>query len=321
MSGEPSRIDSSDSGEAKARNAAPDAIQSVVVLVHGIRTYAPWVAMIRTELESVGIVVEPTNYGRFDTLRFLLPISGIRRKPIAKVWESIQEVRALYPNAQISFIAHSFGTYILANILQNQAHFKADKIVFCGSVVQYDFPFFQISTRFTRIINEVSSRDIWPVIAESITRGYGSAGTFGFKVPRIRDRWHAGFSHSQYLTREFCKKFWVPFFKDGVVVEGDISLDPSPAWLILISIVKIKYVLLLTVFAIGFSVYWNTYKVSYPKPVDPLSQEKNIQSIPHDPTTTDKLGPRPGDNCHIISETDYTKFPNTTRLSWYCKNP
>jgi hypothetical protein len=62
-------------------------------------------------------------------------------------------------------------------------------------------------------MNEVGTRDIWPAIAESITSGYGSAGTYGFLRPLVRDRWHNGAHHGYFLNPSFCKKFWVPFLK------------------------------------------------------------------------------------------------------------
>jgi pimeloyl-ACP methyl ester carboxylesterase len=169
---------------------SPEEVKSVIVLVHGIRTNAPWIAMLRAQLESAEIVVEPTNYGRFDALRFLW---GSRRKPIDEVWTSVKDVRQLYPNAKISFLAHSFGTYIVSQLLQREFDFVAHRIVFCGSVVQYGFPFSQVSNRFKPpLLNETSARDPWPVLGEKSSWGYGSAGTFGFKVPRVRDRWHRG---------------------------------------------------------------------------------------------------------------------------------
>jgi hypothetical protein len=197
---------------------------------------------LRAQLEDAGIVVEATNYGRLDVLRFLW---GSRRLPVDKVWNSVRDIKKLYPDAEISFLAHSFGTYIVSRLLQREFDFKAHRVAFCGSIVRYDFPFNQIAERFTPpIVNETSALDPWPVLGESCSWGYGSAGTYGFKVPRVRDRWHRGFGHSQYLTKEFCAKFWVPFFRDGMIVEGDLVDEVPPLWVRLFSIIKIKYLLL-----------------------------------------------------------------------------
>jgi hypothetical protein len=57
-------------GHNKPLTTAP-----LVVLVHGIRTYASWHREFRPLLERHHFDVELTNYGRFDLVRFLLPIS------------------------------------------------------------------------------------------------------------------------------------------------------------------------------------------------------------------------------------------------------
>jgi hypothetical protein len=54
-----------------------------------------------------------------------------------------------------------------------------------------------------------------------VTFGYGSAGTHGFHRTGVRDRWHNGKGHSDFLTPEFCKEYWVPFLRDGKIIDND----------------------------------------------------------------------------------------------------
>lgn len=78
-------------------------------------------------------------------------------------------------------------------------------------------------------------------MAESITWGYGSAGTFGFRRPAVRDRWHNGAGHGYFLNQSFCEKFWVPFLRDGTIVDDDLQAE-RPSWLVsLISVVHLKF--------------------------------------------------------------------------------
>jgi hypothetical protein len=128
--------------------------------------------------------------------------------------------------------------------MQKNFDIKFHRIIFCGSVVRYGFPFEQFQNRFTQpIINEVGTRDIWPAIAESITLGYGSAGTYGFRRPLVRDRWHNGARHGYFLDPEFCNKFWSPFLRDGTFVAGSGTPENTSLWLQCLSIAKIKYLL------------------------------------------------------------------------------
>jgi hypothetical protein len=59
------------------------------------------------------------------------------------------------------------------------------------------------------IINECGIRDVWPVLAQSVTWGYGSTGTFGFGVQNVRDRFHPS-GHSAFFDKNFVRDYWLP---------------------------------------------------------------------------------------------------------------
>jgi len=222
----------------------------LVVLVHGIRTRAKWMGVVRATLGASGFAVEPTSYGRFDLFRFLLPVKYFRRQAMDSVWIDIQRAIQLHPGLPVSFIAHSFGTFIVANILRREFAFTANRVIFCGSIVHYRFPFEQISSRFQApILNEVGTRDVWPIIAESVTWGYESSGAHGFNRAGVDDRRHNGLAHSDFLNADFCAKYWVPYLRDGTRVRatGDTVSGGVPWWLEFISFVRIKYLLILAI--------------------------------------------------------------------------
>jgi len=227
----------------------------VVILVHGIRDYALWQDAIRTELESEGFKVELSNYERLNLVEFLEPSTILRRRAIAEVWEDIKTIRQNNRNALISVIAHSSGTYVIARLMQKNFDAVFHRVIFCGSVVRYRFPFKKLQNQFTQpILNEVGTRDIWPALAESVTIGYGSAGTYGFRKPLIRDRWHNGAHHGYFLEPTFCKTYWVPFLRDGKLTPGSKKPEPPSPLLVLLSIFKLKYILV--AIALYFTVGW-----------------------------------------------------------------
>lgn len=216
----------------------------VVILVHGIRDFALWQTTVGSTLEQEGFKVEATNYGRFNLLEFLAPFSYFRRKAIATVWNQIRIVKQNNEESPLSVIAHSFGTFVVAHLMQQEFDIKFNRVIFCGSVVRYGFPFEQFQDRFAQpIINEVGTRDIWPALAESVTIGYGSAGTYGFRRPLVKDRWHNGAHHGFFLDAEFCRKFWTPLLRDGTFVAGAAAPEKPRLWLQFLSVIKIKYVL------------------------------------------------------------------------------
>jgi hypothetical protein len=225
-----------------------EAIHDVVVMVHGIRDFALWQATIGPTLRQAGFAAEPTNYGRFSLVKFLAPVPFFRRWAINEVWEQIRIVKQQYPGARMSFIAHSFGTYVVAHLIKRNFDLGAHRIIFCGSVVSHRFRFQDYQGRFAgSILNEVGTQDIWPAMAQSMTWGYGSAGTYGFRRPLVHDRWHNGAGHGYFLKPDFCKTFWIPYLKSGTIAAADHNPESPRLWVRLASVFKIKYLLLIAI--------------------------------------------------------------------------
>lgn len=217
--------------------------EHVVVLVHGIRDFAYWQSDVRQCLEAAGFQVELTNYDRFDLLRFLAPIPWFRNSIVERIWKQIEQVYQIHPGKKISFIAHSFGTFVLSEIMRRRFNFRAHRIIFCGSVARYESALEQVANRFDPpLLNEVGTRDMWPAIAQSATFGYGSAGSYGFKRPYARDRWHHGAGHGFFLNSDFCERFWVPFLETGKIVAGEIKPELPAWWVRLLHVVPVKFV-------------------------------------------------------------------------------
>ncbi|WP_188581539.1 esterase/lipase family protein [Azorhizobium oxalatiphilum] len=256
----------------------------VVVLIHGIRDYGLWQQEIRRTLEADGFHVEATNYGRFNLIKFLLPFGFFRRQAVAEILVWLNAVFYKNPGSKVSIIAHSFGTYIAAHVLRDNFNIKVDKIIFCGSVLRYNFPFQDFDHRFySTILNEVGTRDVWPAVAESVTTGYGSAGSFGFRRPFVHDRWHNGAGHGFFLNEKFCRTFWLPFLRDGTVVPGSPSPEPPTVLIALLNVVKLKYVLV--ALALAGAVY-NAYPhvteflTKYYSPPSALSDQNTCAGLP-----------------------------------------
>jgi small GTP-binding protein len=225
--------------------ADPKVTAHVVVLVHGIRDYALWQNSIRSSLEYEGFKCEPTNYNYFNLVKFVLPVWYFRRQATEEIWKQVRIIAHDNPNTPMSVIAHSFGTFVVSYLMKKGFDLKFHRIIFCGSVVPYNFEFEQIENRFNKpIINEVGTRDIWPALAESITFGYGSAGTYGFRPALVRDRWHNKAHHGYFLDAAFCKKYWVPFLNSGEIVQISESAESPRPWLRVLSIAQIKYILI-----------------------------------------------------------------------------
>jgi hypothetical protein len=220
----------------------------LVILVHGIRTHAHWMAEVKPALEQAGFSVAPTSYGVLPLSRFLSPFATLRTRAVTRVAKDVEtaiSIRKRQTGAepkQVSVIAHSFGTFVIGRILTDYKKFKWCRIIFCGSVIRDDFPFDEVLDQFSApLVNEIGTRDYWPAIAESLGWGYGSVGSNGFNRPPVETRWHQGYGHSDFLTAAFCKDFWIPFLNGEKPRAGDKPTD-LPLLIRAISFLPLRWV-------------------------------------------------------------------------------
>jgi hypothetical protein len=234
-------------GTGSSQTEAVDAFQ-VVLLIHGIRTQADWGPMVRSKLEVPGqIEVIPIKYGYFDAFRFWFPF-WTRYKPMERVYVQIRvallKYRRAYPNAKLSIIAQSFGTYVVGEIMKRDFKLQIHRLILCGSVLPRDFPWHQIPGRYDeKVVNECGKSDIWPVLAQSCSWGYGASGTHGFGVVLVKDRFHEG-GHGQYFKPEFVEKYWEPFIRRGVYkgTEFETKMPPTPWWISVMGVLPLQWV-------------------------------------------------------------------------------
>lgn len=250
------RIAELEGGRQHGESKVSEAKRDVIILVHGIRDRALWQSQVRAALRQAGFEVCLTDFGRLDLFRFLVPGPFFRRSAINKVRVQINAVRVLYPECRLSVIAHSFGTYVISNVMMEEFAIVFHRVIFCGAVISPKIAFEQISNRFSPVImNEIGTSDPWPALARSITWGYGSSGTFGYRQPLVEDRWHESAGHSFFLNSDFCAKYWVPFLKDGVIVSGTENPTAPNLFIRFISLIHLKY-LVITFLAIVLAAYF-----------------------------------------------------------------
>ena len=211
------------------------------MLVHGIRTRAHWQRTVPGWLAVKGrLDVVPVSYGYVGVVGFLNPVIGRRRKA-ENVLKQLNEIRADYPanECHMSIIAHSFGTYLVTRILQENSYLIIGDLLLCGSVAPDSQDWTKIRNQTqsrTRergkglILNDCGSRDIWPVMARVATWGFDSTGTYGIRKNGVIDRFHP-IRHSEFFQKDFVDKYWKPFVdrSEVIPVEESDKID-SPGW-------------------------------------------------------------------------------------------
>jgi len=225
----------------------PSSIRRLIILVHGIRTRAEWQGRLRYLLEADGQTkVEPLGYGYFDVIRFLCPVMS-RRGPVDEIEYKIRDALNLHDAYnELIFVGHSFGTYVLGTILKERPDIKPNRMLLCGSILSRKYRWDKLPNRPNGVLNEAGSRDIWPILARAMTWGFDSTGTFGFKTPGVRDRYH-DCTHSEYFKPGFAEQYWLPWIINGELRESPFEIGNQPAtpfFKNILELLPIKYVAL-----------------------------------------------------------------------------
>lgn len=203
----------------------PDnAATHVVFVIHGIRDHGFWTQkiarVIKKEADEDNAGKEADkhhhfrsftgSYGYFAMVPFVLP--WIRRWKSEWLMDHYVEVCALYPKADISFVGHSNGTYLLARALDDYPAAHFNRVVLAGSVIRRDFNWAKWLTpesasrpaRVKQVLNYVATRD-WVVAIFSKAFqpldffDLGSAGHDGFDQYRRESRRPKQLSESHYI--------------------------------------------------------------------------------------------------------------------------
>jgi len=218
-------------------------IRHVIVLIHGIRDIGAWHSNVNRHLVEAGTVVEQIRYGKYLASRFLCPID-LSGAAVQRVLKELQSLRHEYPNARMSVIAHSFGTYVTLKVLERDKNIDLWKIIFCGSVANDRHDWSELKRRVgdgdraTKqfILNDCGTGDVWPVIGAAFGWHYGMAGATGFSEGFITNRFHRAKGgvkggHGLYFDPDFVREHWRPFLiNDEAPAIGDGSQGEHLPW-------------------------------------------------------------------------------------------
>ncbi len=141
-------------------------VKHIVMVVHGIRDEGKWIEALEGQLnqsKEASTIIEGGEYGWFPMGRFLL--FNEREKWVRWFVDQVAHFSSIYPDAEISFIGHSNGTYLLASALEQYTALRFNNIYFAGSVVRTDFPwddYLKSSDRVHHFRNDIAVDD-WVV--------------------------------------------------------------------------------------------------------------------------------------------------------------
>jgi pimeloyl-ACP methyl ester carboxylesterase len=191
-------------------------LRPVVISVHGIRTRGKWQKDLAPVLAEAGFIPQLMDYGNFFAIQLLIPY--FRRKRIEWFFHEYSRIAEKHSGRPISIVAHSFGTYLVARSLDKyRDHIRYDRIIFCGSIVNRDFPWGDLSAgrRVNYVLNEFGHMDVWAWVCAFVVSDAGQAGRYGFTSTDscLTQREHREHRHSDYFHPLNYNQTWVPFLK------------------------------------------------------------------------------------------------------------
>lgn len=205
-------------------------ITDVILLVHGIRDYGRWTtkaAALFKDTERLKIF--PVKYGYFDAITFLAPknSSDVPYKKLVALYESAVEN---VPNARVSIIAHSHGTFLVGRLLDEFMCPALYRVILCGSVLPRNYDWDNVRVRFSApdkfCLNECGASDPWPLQAEAARKRYGASGRHGFENSvLVTNQWYLG-GHDLFFRRQHMVN-WLPFIREGRLPREN-GVQPEP---------------------------------------------------------------------------------------------
>jgi hypothetical protein len=207
-------------------------VKRVVLSLHGIRTRGVWQKDLVPILARNDFVPIPLDYGDFSVMQLLS--ASARRKKVDWLREKIECIPEVQQGQRLSIIAHSFGTYIVAELIRKYPMLRFDKVIFAGRIVRedYDWPKVLSSKQVNLFRNDYGHLDPWPRLAKKLIPDAGNSGECGFsKTPEemkhlMVARQFLGYGHSDYFHAAHFLQEWVPTLKT-IVLENGIVIDQT----------------------------------------------------------------------------------------------
>jgi pimeloyl-ACP methyl ester carboxylesterase len=195
-----------------------------VMSIHGIRTRGVWQKDLAPKLARNGFVPYALDYGEFSALKLLL--GSARASKLEWLRTEYERVTAEAQVTRPSIIAHSFGTYLVADLLRKYPELVFDKIILAGSIVDCSFDWGSLidTGQVNLVRNDYGSLDRWPRIAGWCIPRSGASGTRGFTTahPALIQKQFPHHGHSDYFHRNHFEHYWIPTLKRVVVGRKDL---------------------------------------------------------------------------------------------------
>jgi pimeloyl-ACP methyl ester carboxylesterase len=200
-----------------------------LIALHGIRTRGPWQEQLQWLIDRQFLRTVPFRNWKYGRILFRALVPSRQQQVVRRFVEDLRQAAdnmadVLRPGEAPppDVVAHSFGTWLVANALQQDPNLRLGHVVLVSSIIRPDWPWIEIIDRnqVTGILNYCGDRDPWVRLTERFIPDSGPSGRVGFTdehdrllnliLPRATHS--SAFTNSQ-LTISF-EDVWRPFLAD-----------------------------------------------------------------------------------------------------------
>jgi pimeloyl-ACP methyl ester carboxylesterase len=142
-------------------------IKTVVVTYHGLRDNQAWGETPDAAVSALfgprpDVLISRETPPFVPQFSFLFDIFGRREGSVRWLAEKIVRLKADYPQAKVSMIAHSQGSFVAGALLQRFSAIPLENLVLAGSILPHSFPWDPIvkAGRVQRVVNLRARADI-----------------------------------------------------------------------------------------------------------------------------------------------------------------
>lgn len=200
-------------------------MERLFISIHGIRTLGVWQNILeKTVLDNISdVTFKKYRYNYYSALQLLIPSS--REKIIDDFVNKLTEMVCECPNARITLIAHSFGTYITVKALEAipvDITLNIERVILVSSVLKpnYDWSYVNMRHNIESINNECGFNDNILLLSHFFSHDMGMAGRVGFTGMNIKNRFFKG-GHDFFIREiDFMAKHWIP-----ILTGSNIDVD------------------------------------------------------------------------------------------------
>lgn len=200
-----------------------------LIALHGIRTEGQWQQELQWLVDREfrhTIPFRNWKYGRILYSAMLPPLQrGIVTRFVEDVRKSERQlVNVLSPGPAPApdVVAHSFGTWVVANALTANPGLRLGHVVLVGSIIPRDWDWQRVFNRsqVSGVLNYCGDRDLPVLLAKRFIPKAGASGRKGFtrRHPRLLNVLYPGGTHSSaFADPQLLMAFedvWKPFFAD-----------------------------------------------------------------------------------------------------------